>query len=86
MSFNLISQLSSEDKKKIENYIYTYGIRKENFVGLDTWLRHWGVSKIKLYKLLGNKMMVRFPIVYEKNDGWSLSGFDGSGFICSADR
>ena len=60
MSFNLINQLSIEDKVKIKNYINLYGVSK-NFIGVDEWLTYWGKEKIKLYKLLGGKVIHRIP-------------------------
>lgn len=68
MSFNLINTLSLDDKKRIENYIYTYGTRKEDFIGLNEWLKYWSQSKIKLFKLLGNRILIKEPIVYEKTE------------------
>ena len=67
MNFNLISQLTEEDRTKIENYIYLYGTQ-EHFIGIDEWLKYWGVNKIKLYKLLGNQMIYRTPFEYVKSD------------------
>ena len=49
MSFNLIDQIPTEDKVKIENYISLYGV-KDGFIGLDAWLKHWSNNKIKMYK------------------------------------
>ena len=66
MNFNLVSQLTEEDRTKIENYIYLYGT-KDNFIGIDEWLKHWGVNKIKMYKLLGNQFIYRTPFEYHKS-------------------
>lgn len=67
MNFNLIDQLTKEDKIKIENYIYLYGT-KTNFIGIDEWLKYWSINKIKMYKLLGNQMIYRVPFKYEKSN------------------
>ena len=64
---NLIDELSNLDKKRIENYIYTYGANKENFIGIDAWLQDWSHSNQKLYKLLGNKLIYSEPFEYNKN-------------------
>ena len=68
MNFNLLSQLTEEDRIKIENYIYLYGTQ-EHFIGIDNWLKHWSVNKIKMYKLLGNQMIYRTPFEYHKSKG-----------------
>lgn len=65
MSFNLLDQLSAEDKKKIENYISLYGTTS-HFIGVDEWLVNWAKNKIKLYKLLGGQFIYRVPFQYDK--------------------
>lgn len=64
MAFNLTSMLTKEDRTKIENYIHLYGI-KDGFVGIDEWLKYWGIEKIKLYKLLGKQFIYNFNYKYE---------------------
>ena len=66
MNFNLLSQLSKEDKEKIEKYIYLYGT-KENFIGVDNWLKYWSTNKIKMFKLLNNQLIYRTPFEYVKS-------------------
>lgn len=66
MYVDLIDQISKEDKTRIENFIYKYGIKKEDFLGLDEWLKSWNFSKQKLYKLLGNNLIKSFPFEYNK--------------------
>ena len=68
MSFNLIDQLTKEDKTKIENYISLYGIERDRFIGIDNWLENWAKNKIKLYKLLNNNMIYRIPFEYNKSE------------------
>ena len=36
----------------MEKYIHLYGIKEQNFIGLDEYLKYWSESKKKLYKLL----------------------------------
>lgn len=64
---DLIEQLSDQDKRILTNYITTYGVAPENFMGVDKWLQNWSHSNQKLYKLLGNKLIVKVPIHYEKS-------------------
>lgn len=63
---NLIDKLSDMDKQKIANYIYEYGINKNDFIGLEKWLEPWSHAKQTLYQLLGNNLMVEIPFQYEK--------------------
>ena len=65
---DLIDKLSDTDKKTIENYIYKYGIKKENFIGLNEYLGSWSHAKQRLYKLLGEKIIIKVPIEYEKSE------------------
>lgn len=64
---DLIEQLPAQDKVILKNYINTYGIVEEEFIGLDNWLQNWSHSKQNLYKLLGNNFIVKFPIEFEKS-------------------
>ena len=64
--FNLLDQLSAEDKVKIENYVHLYGAA-DHFIGVDEWLVNWAKNKIKLYKLLGGKLIYKVPYKYEKS-------------------
>lgn len=66
MNFNLLGVLTEEDRTKIENYIHLYGT-KENFIGIDEWLKYWSVTKIKMYKMLGNQLIYRVPFEYNKS-------------------
>ena len=66
MNFNLLNELTKEDKIKIENYIKIYGVYKD-FIGIDKWLKYWSINKIKMYKLLGNKLIYRVPFEYNKS-------------------
>ena len=67
MGFNLVNQLTQEDRAKIENYIHEYGTKK-NFIGIDSWLQYWSANKIKMYKLLGNQFIYRIPFEYHKSE------------------
>ena len=64
---DLISLLPEEDKRRIENYIYLYGINKLDFMGLEKWLQNWSHSNQKLFKLLGNQFIQKIEYSYEKN-------------------
>jgi hypothetical protein len=66
--FNLINEISAQDRVKIENYINLYGINKDSFIGLDKWLSDWGKSNIKLYKLLGNQLIYKKEVAISIND------------------
>lgn len=66
MNFNLLNQLTKEDRVKIENYIHLYGVYKD-FIGIDEWLKYWSINKIKMYKLLDNKLIYRVPFEYNKS-------------------
>lgn len=63
---NLIDELTELDKKKIENYISVTGIHKNKFIGVDKWLEQWSHSNQKLYRFLGNKLIVKKDYSYEK--------------------
>jgi hypothetical protein len=83
MSFNLIDQLTAEDKIKIENYIRLWGVA-DGFIGLDAWLEHWAKNKIKMYKLLGGNFIYHVPFTYEKSEqelrtqvGLLVNGYGG---------
>lgn len=65
--FNLTQVLPAEDRKKIENYIDLFGTNI-NFIGVDEWLQWWGTEKIKLYKLLGNKLIHSIDFECVKTD------------------
>lgn len=62
----LLEALSPIDKTKIESYIDKYGVIKDNFVGVNKWLQFWSYSKQKLFKLLGNKLIHKIDINYQK--------------------
>lgn len=64
----LYNLLPEKDKELIIEYIDRYGVGKEDFIGLETWLKHWDKDKRKLYKLLGNQFQVEFPVNFTKND------------------
>jgi hypothetical protein len=67
MYIDLVAELSEEDKIKITNYIHTYGINKNHYIGTEQWLQNWSHSKQKLYKFLGNSFIQEFPFQYEKD-------------------
>lgn len=62
---NLINQIPELDKQRMINYIDEFGINKDYFIGLDTWLQPWSHSNQKLYRLLGEKLIYKIPFEYE---------------------
>ena len=65
---NLIDKLSDKDKEIMNLYLDKYGCNKEDRISLETWLEDWSHANQKLYKLLGNNLIVSFPLVYEKRE------------------
>ena len=65
---NLLEVLSQEDKDKITRYVSYYGGANGEFIGVDAWLEDWAKANQKLYKLLGNQLMVRVPYSYKKSE------------------
>ena len=68
MYTDLTKELSELDKKRIHNYITTYGIHQDFFIGVDEWLQNWSHSKQKLFHLLGDKLIVEIPFCVKKNE------------------
>ena len=64
---DLINELSELDKQRLCNYIYKYGVNKDNFMGLDKWLQNWNHSNQTLYKLLGNQLTYEVDYKYNKS-------------------
>ena len=65
---NLLEVLSKEDKDKITRYVSYYGGANGEFIGVDAWLADWAKANQKLYKLLGNQLMVKIPYSYKKSE------------------
>ena len=65
---NLLEVLSQEDKDKIARYVSYYGGANGEFIGVDAWLEDWAKANQKLYKLLGNQLMVKVPYSYKKSE------------------
>lgn len=65
---NLIDKLSDKDKKTMNLYLDKYGCNKEDRISLENWLEDWSHANQKLYKLLGNNLILSFPLVYEKRE------------------
>ena len=68
MGSALLNALSQEDKDKITRYVSYYGGANGEFIGVDAWLEDWAKANQKLYKLLGNQLMVRVPYSYKKSE------------------
>lgn len=67
MYINLIDQISEDDKKRIENYIHSYGT-VDRFIGIDNWLQNWSHANQKLFKLLGGQLIVKKKVEIKKSD------------------
>lgn len=63
----LFDALTTEDRELIQNYIYKYGVSEDKFRGLENYLYDWAASKKKLYHLLGDQLIRKFPFKYEKD-------------------
>ena len=60
------------DKELMATYIKNTAFENSDwkfikFQGVDKWLEPWSHAKQKLYKMLGNQLVVSFPIEIEKN-------------------
>ena len=64
----MLEQLTELDKKRIHNFICTWGTTEDEFVGVDEYLRYWAKNNTKLYHMLGNQLMVSMPFEYEKEN------------------
>lgn len=64
---NLLDVLTEEDKTKITNYVSFYGGANGQFIGADNWLKDWAANNQKLYKLLGNNLILKIPYSYTKS-------------------
>lgn len=64
---NLLETLTKEDNKLIELYIDKFGIPLNEYCGNQVFLRHWAKNKKLLYKLLGDKLILRIPYPKEAN-------------------
>lgn len=64
---DLVEALPAFDKEVIKNYITTYGVRKENFMGTDQWLQNWSHANQNLYKLLGQQFILKVSFTYQKS-------------------
>lgn len=62
----LLEQLTELDKKRIHNFITTWGCSDEDFIGVDEYLEQWAKRNTKLYHILGNQISVSMPFEYEK--------------------
>lgn len=66
---DLLKELPKKDKEIFENYVCKFShVPKEDFVGVEDYLRYWSKSKVGLYKLLGNQFKVTIPFTYKKNE------------------
>lgn len=66
---NLINQLSELDKEILKNYICIYSkIDEDEFIGVEEYLEYWNEAKQKLYKALGNQLIVKIPFNFHKDE------------------
>ncbi len=66
---DLLKELPEKDKKIFENYVCKFShVSKEDFVGVEDYLRYWSKSKVGLYKLLGNQFKVSIPFTHKKSE------------------
>lgn len=76
MGFNLYTILPEQDKVILTNYITEYGVSREYFMGLEKWLKPWGKDKIKMYHLLGDKLIYSAPYEYLAPDSVIINAID----------
>ena len=62
---NLFDYLTEEDNRKIENYIFSYGIGEHGYSGNEEYLKYWANNNKKLFHLLGGKLIHKIPFKYE---------------------
>jgi len=65
---SLIDQLSELDKKRIYNFMSTYGSTYIDPLPPEEWLQNWSHSNQKLYRLLGNSLIKEIPYKIIKNE------------------
>lgn len=64
--FDLYEKLTDLDKQRISNYIHLYGA-KDYTLDLKEYLAYWNQNNKKLYKLLGENLILKVPITFEVN-------------------
>lgn len=72
---NLIEQIPASDRKAMETYIKNFGCNS-NFIGLDAWLENWSHSNQKLFRLLGNNLIKKYPYYRLKTDDEKYADMD----------
>ena len=65
---NLFDHLTEKDNTLIYNYITTYGITEDGYVGNETWLQYWKQNKPKLFHLLGGNLIYKVPFEYNVDE------------------
>ena len=63
---NLLDYLTDLDNKRIENYITSYGVQKKLYEGNEKYLKYWAECKPSLFRLLGGKLIYKFPVEITK--------------------
>lgn len=64
MPLNLYDYFTDLDKKRIENFVKSYGTNE--YIGNEEYLIDWNNSKKKLFRLLGGNLIYSIPVEIEK--------------------
>ena len=65
---NLFDYLTEEDNRKIKNYVHTFAVEEECYVGNEKYLSYWAENNKKLFHLLGGKLVYKVPYEYIKSE------------------
>ena len=68
MSKKPLEALTELDRKKIFNFVCSYGCPEEYFIGVEKYLFHWNKNNNKLFHALGDNLIVSVPFTYEKSE------------------
>ena len=61
--YNALTEL---DKKRIENFIFKFGVPDYLYAGTEKYFKEWGEEKSDLFKLLGNSLIYETSIEFNK--------------------
>ena len=61
MATNLLEKITKEDKELMTKYMELYATDIGLACDIDKYLANWNASKSKLFHLLGDQLMVKFP-------------------------
>lgn len=68
MSKKPLEALTELDRKRIFNFVCSYGCPEEYFIGVEKYLFHWNKNNNKLFHALGDNLIVSVPFTYEKSE------------------